>query len=280
MCFLLSRYALYANQELRALGLSNLAGAGFNAYPATGSFSRSAVSNDTGCKTQLGSIVTALLVLLVVLFITKPFYYMPMSALGAIVISGVIGLLDIEEALYLFRLSKLDFLVWMTSFFGTLFGGAELGLGIAVGLALLIVIYQTSFPKIVELGRLHGTTVYRNLKQYPHAKRLSSVMVLRVGAPIYFANCSYVREMFDTFLEKHERCGHTIGVVIMEMSPVGHVDATAMHVLKDMMEDFVETRGIRFMIANPNPQVMRSLQVSHKSPKPFWSPSSSFFLSF
>ena len=138
LCFLLSRYALYANQELRALGLSNLAGAGFNAYPATGSFSRSAVSNDTGCKTQLGSIVTALLVLLVVLFITKPFYYMPMSALGAIVISGVIGLLDIEEALYLFRLSKMDFLVWMTSFFGTLFGGAELGLGIAVGLALLI----------------------------------------------------------------------------------------------------------------------------------------------
>jgi len=89
-------------------------------------------------------------------------------------------------------------------------------------------------------------------------------MILRVGAPIYFANCSYVREMFDTFLEKHERAGHSVGVVIMEMSPVGHVDATAMHVLKDMMEDFVEVRGIRFMIANPNPQVMRSLQVSSK----------------
>ena len=61
-------------------------------------------------------------------------------------------------------------------------------------------------------------------------------------------------------LEKHERLGHTVKVVIMEMSPVSHVDATAMHVLKEMMEDFVETRGLRFMIANPNPQVMRSLQ--------------------
>jgi len=259
-----NKYHLYANQELRALGLSNLAGAGFSAYPATGSFSRSAVSNDTGCKTQLGGCFTAVIVLLVVLFATKPFYYMPTSALGAIVISGVLGLLDFEEALYLFRLSKLDFLVWMASFFGTLFLGAELGLAIAIGLALLIVIYQSAFPQIVELGRLQGTTIYRNMKQYPHAKRFSSVIILRVGAPIYFANCSYVREVFEYSLEKHERLGHTVKVVIMEMSPVSHVDATAMHVLKEMMEDFVETRGLRFMIANPNPQVMRSLQHDEK----------------
>merc|ERR1712157_124510 len=146
-----NKYHLYANQELRALGLSNLAGAGFSAYPATGSFSRSAVSNDTGCKTQLGGCVTAVAVLITCLFITKPFYYMPMSGVGAIVISGVLGLLDFEEALYLFRMNKVDFLVWMASFFGTLFLGAELGLIIAIGLALLFVIYESAFPQIVEL---------------------------------------------------------------------------------------------------------------------------------
>ena len=255
-----NKYPLYANQELRALGLSNLAGAGFSAYPATGSFSRSAVSNDTGCKTQLGGCVTAVIVLIVVLFITKPFYYMPMSGLGAIVISGVLGLLDFEEALYLFRVNKVDFLVWMASFFGTLFLGAEMGLAIAIGLALLFVIYESAFPQIVELGRLQGTTVYRNVKQYPHAKRLDSVMILRVGAPIYFANCSYVKESFEYYLEKHERHGKTIRVVIMEMSPVSHVDATAMHELKELMVDFTENRKLKFMIANPNQQVMRSLQ--------------------
>jgi sulfate transporter 4 len=259
-----NKYHLYANQELRALGLANLAGAGFSAYPATGSFSRSAVSNDTGAKTQLGGCFTAVIVLIVVLFVTKPFYYMPMSALGAIVISGVLGLLDINEALYLFRLNKVDFLVWMASFFGTLFLGAELGLLIAIGLALLFVIYESAFPQIVELGRLEGTTVYRNMKQYPHAKRLSSVMILRVGAPIYFANCSYVREMFEYYLEKRKSSGHVIEVVIMEMSPVSHVDATGVHAMQEMIEDFVGSRGLRFMIANPNPQVMQSLQQDEK----------------
>ncbi|UPR03225.1 sulfate permease [Chloropicon primus] len=259
-----NKYHLYPNQELRALGMSNLVGAGFSAYPATGSFSRSAVSNDTGCKTQLGGCVTAVIVLVTVLFITKPFYYMPMSGLGAIVISGVLGLLDFEEALYLFRMNKVDFLVWMASFLGTLFLGAELGLAIAIGLALLFVIYESAFPPIVELGRLQGTTVYRSLKQYPHAKRLPSVVILRVGAPIYFANCSYVREMFEYFVEKHERLGQTVKVVIMEMSPVSHVDATAMHALNEMMEDFVENRNLKFMIANPNQQVVRSLQHDRK----------------
>lgn len=259
-----NKYHLYANQELRALGFSNLVGAGFSAYPATGSFSRSAVSNDTGCKTQLGGCVTAVAVLITCLFITKPFYYMPMSGLGAIVISGVLGLLDFEEALYLFRMNKVDFLVWMASFFGTLFLGAEMGLAIAIGLALLFVIYESAFPQIVELGRLQGTTVYRSLKQYPNAKRLPSVVVLRVGAPIYFANCSYVRETFERFVEKHERRGEKVRVLVMEMSPVSHVDATAMHVLKEMMEDFTEQRGLKFMIANPNPQVMRSLQHDEK----------------
>ena len=143
-------------------------------------------------------------------------------------------------------MNKVDFLVWMASFFGTLFLGAEMGLAIAIGFALLFVIYESAFPQIVELGRLQGTTVYRNMKQYPHAKRLPSVVILRVGAPIYFANCSYVRETFEYYLEKHERLGHQIMVVIMEMSPVSHVDATAMHVLKEMMEDFTEQRKVKF----------------------------------
>jgi MFS superfamily sulfate permease-like transporter len=102
------------------------------------------------------------------------------------------------------------------------------------------------------------------MKQYPHAKRLSSVMILRVGAPIYFANCSYVREMFEYYLEKRKSSGHVIEVVIMEMSPVSHVDATGVHAMQEMIEDFVGSRGLRFMIANPNPQVMQSLQQDEK----------------
>jgi len=255
-----NKYPLHANQELRALGIANLIGAGFSSYPATGSFSRSAVSDDTGCKTSLGGAFTGVVVLVVLVALTKPFYYMPMSALGAIVISGVIGLIDFNEALFLFRISKVDFLVWAASFFGTLFLGAELGLVIAIALAMLCVIYESAFPQVAELGRLKSTTVYRNIKQYPTAKRLKGIVILRVGSPIYFANCSYVRDMFQQFLDKSERVnGSPPEIVILEMSPVSHVDATGLHVMRDMINDFKQ-QGIRFMLTNPNKTVMRTLE--------------------
>ena len=85
--------------------------------------------------------------IITLLFITAPFSYMPKSALAAIIISGVQGLLDFWEAFFLFKINKMDFLVWLVSFTCTLFLGAEYGLGIAVGLALLHVVYEFGFPE-------------------------------------------------------------------------------------------------------------------------------------
>ena len=65
------------------------------------------------------------------------------------------------------QVNKLDFMVWCASFFGVLFAGIEIGLGIAIGLAVLIVIYESAFPHTALLGRIPGTGVYRNVKQYP-----------------------------------------------------------------------------------------------------------------
>ena len=107
---------------------------------------------------------------------------MPKSALAAIIISGVQGLLDFWEAFFLFKINKMDFLVWLVSFTCTLFLGAEYGLGIAVGLALLHVVYESAFPNVPALGRLPGTTVYRNVKQYPQAIRAPQVLIMRVDA--------------------------------------------------------------------------------------------------
>lgn len=256
---IINRYHIYPNQELRALGIANMLGSGFSAYPATGSFSRSAVANDTRCKTQLGGLVTSLVVLIIVLCLTGPFAYLPKSASAAIVVSGVIGLVDLNEALFLFRVNKVDFLVWATSFLCTLFLGPDKGLGIAIGLALLCVIYESAFPQVAELGRLRKTTVYRNVKQYPFAKRMKQVLILRAGAPMYFANCQYVRETFETCIERAERAGADPKVLIFEMSPVSHIDATGLHTLEDLIKDSKQ-RGMQIMLANPNQQVMQSME--------------------
>jgi sulfate transporter 4 len=129
------KYEIDPSQELIGLGMANFLGGMFQAYPVTGSFSRSAVNNESGAESGISGMVTATMVGVVLLFLTPVFEKLPLNVLAAIVISGVLGLLDYEEAMYLWRVHKFDFAVWVTACLGTMFLGVEIGLGIAVGVS-------------------------------------------------------------------------------------------------------------------------------------------------
>jgi MFS superfamily sulfate permease-like transporter len=100
-----------------------------------------------------------LVVMFVLLFMTPVFELMPYNAMGAIIVSGVIGLFEGKEAWFLLKTNFTDFLVWLAAFLGTFFFGVEVGLGTAIGLALLLVIYQVAFPHTALLGKLPETGV-------------------------------------------------------------------------------------------------------------------------
>lgn len=185
----------------------------------------------------------------------------PFCVLAAIVISGVLGLLDYEEAIYLWKVHRFDFSVWLIACLGTLFLGVEIGLAIAVGVSLLLVIYESAYPHTAVLGRLPGTTVYRNVKQYPEAERYEGVVMVRIDAPIYFANTQNVRERIEKYhavaeAELEERGNaHGVQYIILELGPVSHVDSSALHILNDMLHSYQE-QGIQLCLANPSPEVM------------------------
>ena len=103
--------------------------------------------------------------LLVLQFITPVFEKLPFNAMGAIVLSSVLGLFELSEAMFLYKANFLDFLVWLAAFVGTIFLGVEIGLGIAIGLAIMLVVYQSAFPHTAVLGRLPET---RALPLLPH----------------------------------------------------------------------------------------------------------------
>jgi sulfate transporter 4 len=230
----------------------------FQSYPVTGSFSRSAVNNETGAKSGISAIVTATLVMLTLLFLTVLFEKLPLAVLAAIVISGVLGLLDYPEAIHLFHVHKFDFAVWCISCFGTMFLGVEVGLTIAVVVSILLVIYESAYPHTAVLGRLPGTTVYRNVKQYTEAERYHGILMCRIDAPIYFANTQHVRDKIN----KYERMAEeTPKYVIVDLSPVSHVDTSAMHILEDMRRNY-DSRGIQLCLCNPNKIVMNYLRLS------------------
>ncbi|KAG1337930.1 Sulfate transporter 4.1, chloroplastic [Cocos nucifera] len=220
-------YELDSNQELFGLGVANICGSFFSSYPITGSFSRSAVNHESGAKTGLSGITMGIIMGCALLFMTPLFSQIPQCALAAIVISAVMGLVDYKEALFLWRVDKKDFLLWTITCITTLVFGIEIGVIVGVGFSLAFVIHESANPHIAVLGRLPGTTVYRNILQYPEAYTYNGIVVVRIDAPIYFANISYIKDRLREYehnLSGTVNRGPDVGriyFVILEMSRHG-----------------------------------------------------------
>lgn len=252
-------YELDSNKELFGLGIANICGSFFSAYPATGSFSRSAVNHESGAKTGLSGIIMGIIIGGALLFMTPLFTDIPQCALAAIVISAVTGLVDYEEAIFLWAIDKKDFFLWAITFITTLVFGIEIGVLVGVAFSLAFVIHESANPHIAVLGRLPGTTVYRNTLQYPEAYTYNGIVVVRIDAPIYFANISYIKDRlreYELNLPSSNK-GLDVGrvyFVILEMSPVTYIDSSAVQALKDLHQEY-KARHIQIAIANPNRQV-------------------------
>lgn len=251
-------YEIEAGQELLALGIANLVGAAFSGYPVTGSFSRSAVNDSTGSRSQLSGLVTAVMMFLTLLFLTPLFYYLPKFVLAAIVMSSVIPLVAYQEAIKLWRVERKDFLLWVVAFLGTLFLGVLAGILMAVGLSLVIVISESVRPQISILWRIPGTTIYRSMKQESSGTFIPNVFICRVGSSMYFANASFVRDVLMGFVSDIKDVNPT-EYIILEMTPVISMDSTAAHLLHDLVHDF-RKQGIQVgfaMVGNRAEKTMR-----------------------
>lgn len=254
-----SKQTLDANQELRGLGLANLVGAAFCCYPITGGLARSAVNADAGARSGIAGAVTAAMVGVVLLYLTDLTKFMPLNAMGSIVLAGVSGLLNFRDSKFLWRISKRDWSVWAVSMLGTILLGPEAGLLISVSLALLFVIYESATPNVVQLGRLPGTRVYRNLRQYPEAEPVQGMMLARVGASIYFANMQYIVERLRKFTLRAQEAAVAEGrprvqFIVLDLSPVQHIDASAVRDFFDFAREMADL-GVCLVAANPSPHV-------------------------
>ncbi|GJS46719.1 sulfate transporter 4.1, chloroplastic-like protein, partial [Tanacetum coccineum] len=262
-------YELDANQELFGLGVANIFGSFFSAYPATGSFSRSAVNHESGAKTGLSGIIMGLIICSALLFMTPLFEYIPQCALAAIVVSAVIGLVDYEEAMFLWRVDKKDFFLWTVTSTTTLFLGIEIGVLVGVGFSLAFVIHESANPHIAVLGRLPGTTVYRNTQQYPEAYIYNGIVIVRIDAPFYFANTSFIKDRLreyeiaadDQYTSRRGPEVERVYFVILELAPVTYVDSSAVQALKELYQEY-KSRNIQIAIANPNQDVLSTLAKS------------------
>lgn len=164
----------------------------------------------------------------------------------------------------MWRVDKKDFLLWILTSTTTLFLGIEIGVMVGVGASLAFVIHESANPHIAVLGRLPGTTVYRNVKQYPEAYTYNGIVIVRIDAPIYFANISYIKDRlreYEVVVDSSTRRGpevERINFVILEMAPVTYIDSSAVQALKDLYQEY-KLRDIQIAISNPNPDILLTL---------------------
>ncbi|XP_021895980.1 sulfate transporter 1.3-like isoform X3 [Carica papaya] len=260
-------YQLDGNKEMVALGAMNIVGSMTSCYVATGSFSRSAVNYMAGCQTAVSNIVMSCVVFLTLQFITPLFKYTPNAILAAIIISAVIGLLDFEAVVLIWKIDKFDFVACMGAFFGVVFSSVEIGLLIAVCISFAKILLQVTRPRTALLGKIPRTTVYRNTQQYPDATKVSGVLIVRVDSAIYFSNSNYVRERLLRWLtDEEERVKAEnqprIQFLVVDLSPVTDIDTSGIHALEELNSS-LKKRDVQLVLANPGPAVIHKLHASN-----------------
>jgi SulP family sulfate permease len=238
-------YKLDANQELKALGIANIAGSFFKSFPVTGGFSRTAVNDQAGAKTGFASIISASLIIITLLFLTSYFYYLPNAVLAAIIIVAVYGLIDFKEARYLWKTDRTDFFLFISAAIGTLVLGIEEGIILGVILSLALLIFRVSYPHYSQLGLINNGREFINVLRDKNAKIDNKIVIMRFDAQLFFANINYFKEKVELLIGERKQPEF----FILDARPVSTVDSTAIHALHELIDE-LKSNGITFMIAN------------------------------
>jgi sulfate permease, SulP family len=238
------KYKIDADQELKGLGLANLAAGVFSGFPVTGGFARSAVNHRAGARTGLASIITAGLILLTVLAFTSLFEFLPRAVLAAVVMVAVYGLIDVREALRLFKLKKVDGWTLVVTFVATLVLGVEAGILVGVAFSLLVFIWRSAYPHAARLGYLARERVFRNEDRFPEVETYPGTLILRIDASLYFANMSFLESTLRTALVEETEYRD----IILDFSGVNDMDAVAVETLEILMAEMGE-QGVTVHIA-------------------------------
>ncbi len=235
-------YKVIPNQELIGLGLANIFGSFFQSYPTTGGFSRTAVNDQAGAKTGLAAIISAVLIIITLLFLTPLFYNLPKAILASVIMVAVFGLIDYKEAIHLWKSNRTDFFLLLITFFATLTIGIEKGIGLGVILSLVVVLLKTTKPHVAVLANIKGTHFYRSIDRFGKDLVLKdAILIVRFDAQLYFANTTCFK---DTLEELVSQKGKKLKLIIIDGESINGLDSSGVHALKDVI-DLYQSKKIK-----------------------------------
>lgn len=228
-----SKDRIDANQELIGQGLGNIAGSFFQSYPASGSFSRSAVNFNAGAKTGFSSVVTAAIVVITLLFLTPLLYHMPKATLAAVVMVAVFGLISFKSVKHIWITNRPDGVVAVVTFFATIGSAPKLDHGIIIGaiLAIVLYLYRTMKPRVAILGRYKDGTL-RDIEINKDLPTDKNIIAVRFDGSLYFANVSYFEDAMLNAVSTYPDAKY----MLIVGDGINQLDATGEEVLHHLVE--------------------------------------------
>ena len=250
------RQRIVPNQELTALGASNIAAALSGGYPVTGGFARSVVNFDAGAETPLAGAFTAAGILAATVFLTPLFRFLPQAVLAATIIVAVLSLVDIAAIKRTYEYSKSDFAAMAATILTVLLVGVEAGITAGVSLSLLLFLWRTSRPHMAIVGQVPGTEHFRNVDRHQVITD-PSILSIRVDESLYFANARALEDaIYDCIADQS-----SVKNVILLCSAVNAIDASALESLEAIAHR-LDSAGVGFHLSEVKGPVMDALKRS------------------
>lgn len=253
-----TRQHLNADRELIGQGMGNIAGSMFQAYPASGSFSRTAVNFNAGAQTGLSSVITVVIVAFTLLLLTPLLYYLPQATLAAVIMMAVGGLVSVKPMIHAWQTNRHDGIVAVITFVFTLALAPELEMGILFGmlLSLVLLLFRIMKPRIYFPP--HPEYLLPEEAVAAGAVHDERIMRMRFEGSLVFANVAYFEEQTQKLLASKPE----LAVLIIDGVSINEVDASGEEMLRENFKRLTEA-GVHVLFTRFKTPVMQVFKRSH-----------------
>lgn len=240
-----NRYEIDVDQEFAALGAANIAAAVSQGFAVSGADSRTAMGDAAGGRTRVTGLVAAVSVAAVLLFFTGPLQYVPVAALGAVLVTAAFSLLDLRTLKSFYQVERREFALSLLATLGVATVGVVQAILLAVILALIRFVKLVSRPKIEILGTVPGLPGLHSTDRHPNAATVSGLVLFRFNAPIVFFNAPFFKR---SVLDAADASGPNLKWFVIDMVPVTIIDITGLQAAAEVIES-LRARGVVFIAA-------------------------------
>lgn len=250
------RQQLNTNQELFSQGLAKCIGSFFQSMPISAGFSRTAVNRNSGAKTPFSSIFSGIIVMLVLIWFTSLFYYLPYATLAVIIMTGVLGLLNIKEMRRVWKINRREGIVSLITFILTLALAPKVAYGIVFGaiVALGLFLFETMRPKLAELIRDKDGKIVERIAP-PKESLCELISMVRFHGALYFVNAAFFESKILQLVNKKQKLHY----IVLDCISLSHIDASGLETLLNVNTHLNEA-GVALYLTRVKKTIMATFE--------------------